>query len=181
LKELVDRKKAWDKVNGKTSNSNSEEDTKDDGAHNAPQWEFEDDETKPEPKPESSAQPTSTKEHSSKKRSERTKGERSDKRSHRREEDGRSERKKKEKRPERKEKPADPSKAKALRTIIHPSIEKVSKSVTDEKVLNALQELKSAFDVAEGIQPGTSHNFVAQIINALKKSSQQQQQQQQSH
>jgi len=84
--------------------------------------------------------------------------------------------KRREKRPERKEKPFDPSKAKALRNIIHPSIEKVSKTVTDEKVLTALSELKSAFDVAEGIQPGTSHNFVAQIIDALKKSSQQQQQ-----
>jgi serine/threonine-protein kinase 24/25/MST4 len=31
LKELVDRKKSWDKVNGKQSLSNSDEDDKDDG------------------------------------------------------------------------------------------------------------------------------------------------------
>jgi len=29
--------------------------------------------------------------------------------------------------------------------------------------------------MAESIQPGTSHNFIAQVIDALKKSSQQQQ------
>jgi len=38
--------------------------------------------------------------------------------------------------------------------------------------------LKSAFDMAESIQPGTSHNFIAQVIDALKRSAQQQQQQQ---
>lgn len=178
LKELVDRKKSWDKVNGKQSVSNSDEDDKDDGAQNAPQWEFEDDDEqkKPEPtaKTESSSQSNSAREPSDKKRAER----RGDKRSHRKEGEGRGDKKRnnKEKRPERKEKPSDPSKAKALRTIIHPSIEKVSKTVTDEKVLTSLQELKSAFDMAESIQPGTSHNFVAQIIDALKKSSQQQQQ-----
>jgi len=47
----------------------------------------------------------------------------------------------------------------------------VSKSTKDEKVISALDELKAAFDMAESIQPGTSHNFVAQVIDALKKSS----------
>jgi serine/threonine-protein kinase 24/25/MST4 len=176
LQELVLRKKQWDKVNGKGSPSGSEEDDKDDGATgNTPQWEFEDDDDdkkKPETKVETS-QPSSKE---SSRRKERSNREGRDKkeRSHR-DRGERNDKKRREKKPERKEKPSDPSKAKALRTIIHPSIEKVAKTVTDEKVLTALQELKAAFDVAEGIQAGTSHNFVAQIIDALKKSSQQQQ------
>jgi len=189
LQELVLRKKQWDKINGKGSPSASDEEEKNEG-NNTPQWEFEDDdEKKPEMKEtketkdnQNTSQPTS-KEPLTKKKSNQREGRegregREHKRSHR-DRGERSDKKRREKKPERKEKPSDPSKAKALRTIIHPSIEKVSKTITDEKVLTALSELKSAFDVAEGIQPGTSHNFVAQIIDALKKSSQQQQQQQQ--
>jgi hypothetical protein len=112
LKELVDRKKVWDKQNGKASNSNSEEEEKDEGgtlyslfvispivefssyslAHNAPQWEFEDDDEpakKTETHKPDSSKPQE-KEPSKKPRSDRTKGERSDKRSRRKEGEGRS-------------------------------------------------------------------------------------------
>jgi len=125
-------------------------------------WEFGDDEEEKKGQVESKDKPkeSSGKSHR-KERSHRDKGERS---------------KKREKKPERKEKQEDPQKAKALRTIIHPSIEKVQKTVTDEKVIIALNELKSAFDMAESIQPGTTHNFIAQVIDALKRSAQQQQQ-----
>jgi len=179
LQELVLRKKQWDKVNGKGSPSASDEDEKDEGATgNAPQWEFEDDDDdkkKPVTKVETS-QPSSKESSRRKERSNRDgRGERDKKDRSHRDRSERSDKKRREKKPERKEKPTDPSKAKALRTIIHPSIEKVALTVTDEKVLTALQELKAAFDMAEGIQAGTSHNFVAQIIDALKKSSQQQQ------
>jgi len=166
-------------LNGKGSASGSEEEEKDE-TNNAPQWEFEDDEDEKKPETKDNlinSQPT--KEPVAKKRSNnREVREHRKERSHQRGE--RTDKKRREKKPERKGKPSDPSKAKALRTIIHPSIEKVSKTITEERVLTALNELRSAFDVAEGIQPGTSHNFVAQIIDALKKSSQQQQQQQKS-
>jgi len=179
LVELVQRKRQWDKLNGKGSDSATEEEEKDADGNNVPKWDFEDDdedEKKTDSKPTSSSHTSQSKEPITKKRSNKEGGrEHRKERSHRGE---RGEKKRREKKPERKAKPTDPSKAKALRTIIHPSIEKVAKTITDEKVLTALNELKQAFDVAEGIQPGTSHNFVAQIIDALKKSSQQQQQQQ---
>lgn len=130
LKELVDRKKVWDKQNGKVSNSNSEEEEKDDGgtrsltlrsilshslAQNAPQWEFEDDDEQPTKKPESKPDSSKPQEKEpAKKRSDRTKGERSDKRSHRKEGEGRSgDRKRREK---------------VHADLLHPYIDSVSSS-----------------------------------------------------
>jgi len=176
LKELVDRKKRYDKQHGKTSQSNSEDETgADAGTTNAPAWNFDnEDDEKPAAKPivkepersvpEKTPAPTKDSSKSSHTR---------DKRSHTsKEKSERRDRKGKEReRKERKPKPADPAKAKALHSIIQPSIEKVSKTTKDEKVLAALNELKIAFEMAESVQPGTSHNFVAQVIDALKKSS----------
>jgi len=161
LQELVDRKKKWDKVNGKGSASCSDENDQEE-VHNAPQWEFDEEEEKKSDNLSKDGKDRSARKERSH-RKEKSHRDRSDK----------TDKKKKDRKPERKEKPTDPSKAKTLRTIIHPSLDKVSKSIVDEKVLTSLQELRAAFDMAESIQPGTSHNFVAEIIGALKKSSQQ--------
>jgi len=158
--ELVDRKRKYDKQNGEGSQSGSEDFEKEgETASNAPQWEFEDDDEK---KPETESKKDDGAKPRERERSHKKHGEK-------------RERKKREKKPTKKPTSSDPQKAKALRTIIHPSIENVAKTAQDEKVLGALQELKAAFDMAENIQPGTSHNFIAQVIDALKKSSQQQQ------
>jgi len=166
LVELVERNRKWLKQIGGGSHSGTEDEEKEDTTSNAPQWEFEEDDDgntkKPEQAPTKDSTQPSRHNKDSKHRKHRDRGERSDKK------------KRAEKKPERKERTADPQKAKALRNIIHPSIEKVSKNITDDKVIGALNELKAAFDMAEGIQPGTSHNFIAQVIDALKKSSQQQ-------
>ncbi len=43
------------------------------------------------------------------------------------------------------------------------------KSNTDENVINALAQLKIAFDNAEKAQPGITHTMIAQIIETLKR------------
>jgi len=176
LKELVDRKKRYDKQHGKTSQSNSEdENNADAGTTNTPTWNF-DDEVDEKP----ASKPTTKEPERAPEKTPAATGKDSQKSSHTREKrthtskekTERRDRKGKEReRKERKPKPADPAKAKALHSIIQPSIEKVSKTTKDEKVLAALHELKIAFEMAESVQPGTSHNFVAQVIDALKKSS----------
>jgi len=57
----------------------------------------------------------------------------------------------------------------ALTSVIHPALSKLSKSTKDEHVQKALEELKESFDAAEAVQPGIVHNFIAQIIETLKR------------
>jgi len=53
--------------------------------------------------------------------------------------------------------------------VIYPTLGKLAKSTKDDNVLQALNQLKSAFDAAEGAQPGITHTFIAQIIETLKR------------
>lgn len=55
----------------------------------------------------------------------------------------------------------------ALTSVIYPALGKL-RQAKDENVLKALDELKEAFDAAEAVQPGITHNFIAQIIETLK-------------
>eukprot|EP01126_Amoeba_proteus_P061433 TRINITY_DN8249_c0_g1_i2.p1 TRINITY_DN8249_c0_g1~~TRINITY_DN8249_c0_g1_i2.p1 ORF type:complete len:395 (-),score=106.77 TRINITY_DN8249_c0_g1_i2:207-1391(-) len=57
----------------------------------------------------------------------------------------------------------------ALTGIIHPAIEKVAKTQTNEQVLGALNEMKKAFDNAEELHSGVTHKILAQIIETLKR------------
>jgi len=56
----------------------------------------------------------------------------------------------------------------ALTSVIHPAINKVQKTMKEDNVIGALNELKMAFDTAEDLQPGITHNIIAQIIETLK-------------
>jgi len=58
----------------------------------------------------------------------------------------------------------------ALHSVIYPAIAKLAQSTKDENLLIALNNLKIAFDEAETVQPGITHNFIAQIIETLKGS-----------
>jgi len=54
--------------------------------------------------------------------------------------------------------------------VIFPDLSQINKSTKDENVIAALNNLKIAFDEAEAVQPGITHNFIAQIIETLKRS-----------
>jgi len=56
----------------------------------------------------------------------------------------------------------------ALVNVIYPALGKLLKSTKDDNVIQALNNLKTAFDDAESVQPGITHNFIAQIIETLK-------------
>jgi len=58
----------------------------------------------------------------------------------------------------------------ALHSVIYPALAKLTQNTKDENLLLALNNLKIAFDEAETIQPGITHNFIAQIIETLKGS-----------
>jgi len=61
-----------------------------------------------------------------------------------------------------------PEKPSALTSVIYPALGKLVKQSKEESVIKALDELKEAFDAAEAVQPGITHNFIAQIIETLK-------------
>jgi len=52
--------------------------------------------------------------------------------------------------------------------VIYPALGKLVKQTKEETVVKALDDLKDAFDAAEAVQPGITHNFIAQIIETLK-------------
>jgi len=58
-----------------------------------------------------------------------------------------------------------------LTSIIYPALDKLS-DTDDERLIAALEQLKSTFDKAEKLQPGISHALIAQIIDTLKRSAQ---------
>jgi len=76
-----------------------------------------------------------------------------------------SKKKKKKKKPK---KPPTQEKPSALINVIYPALGKLLKQTKDDNVIEALNHLKTAFDAAEAVQPGITHNFIAQIIETLK-------------
>jgi serine/threonine-protein kinase 24/25/MST4 len=69
---------------------------------------------------------------------------------------------------ERKKKPAQ-EKSTALLNVIYPTLGKLAKNSKDDHVIESLNQLKTAFDQAEATQPGITHNFIAQVIDTLKR------------
>lgn len=61
------------------------------------------------------------------------------------------------------------SRPSALTSVIYPALSKLLKTNKDEAVVHALAQLKLAFDAAEKAQSGITHNFIAQIIETLKR------------
>ncbi|KAN0042232.1 hypothetical protein ACTFIV_004791 [Dictyostelium citrinum] len=59
--------------------------------------------------------------------------------------------------------------ASALTSVIYPVLSKLLKNTSDENVINALAQLKMAFDNAEKAKPGITHSLIAQIIETLKR------------
>ncbi|GAM25608.1 hypothetical protein SAMD00019534_087830 [Acytostelium subglobosum LB1] len=59
--------------------------------------------------------------------------------------------------------------ASALTSVIYPVLSKLLKSTQDENVVNALAQLKMAFDNAEKTKPGITHMMIAQVIETLKR------------
>jgi len=57
----------------------------------------------------------------------------------------------------------------ALTSVIYPVLSKLLKNSNDQEVINALAQLKIAFDNAEKAQPGITHTLIAQIIETLKR------------
>jgi len=98
---------------------------------------------------------------------ERTEKRRKD-RKERREKDGENGEKKKRDKTRSKKKKPKPS---ALTSIIYPALDKLS-DTDDDRLIAALEQLKTTFDKAERLQPGISHALIAQIIDTLKKSAQ---------
>eukprot|EP01124_Arcella_intermedia_P010592 TRINITY_DN1710_c0_g2_i1.p1 TRINITY_DN1710_c0_g2~~TRINITY_DN1710_c0_g2_i1.p1 ORF type:complete len:442 (+),score=146.04 TRINITY_DN1710_c0_g2_i1:112-1437(+) len=79
-----------------------------------------------------------------------------------------AEKEKKEKKKKSKKPATHAEKSTALEKVIYPALGKITKTTKDDNTLAALNQLKIAFDHAESIQPGMSHNFIAQIIETLK-------------
>jgi len=178
LVELIEKKRRWDKANDKDNDSESQEETKETTGEK-PAWVF--DQTvspnhMPPPekvsvapaKPKTTGSPAASAAAPKKEERERRKkptsstSERSgDRKKREKPSSGSSSRKTK----------SESSKPGALQTIITPSIQKVQKSLKDEKAAMSLDELKAAFEMAENISPGVSHAFIAQVIETLKKSS----------
>jgi len=86
------------------------------------------------------------------------------KRSDKRTADGKEKRKR-----ERKTRKPTQEKSTALLNVIYPTLGKLSKNSKDDQVTAALNQLKIAFDQAEGTQPGITHNFIVQVIDTLKR------------
>jgi len=58
-----------------------------------------------------------------------------------------------------------------LTSVIYPAIDKLSDNAAeDDRLVAALQHLKSTFDNAERMQPGVTHALIVQIIDTLKRS-----------
>jgi len=59
----------------------------------------------------------------------------------------------------------------ALTSVIYPALDKLSDvNSNDDRLVAALQHLKTTFDNAERTQPGVTHALIVQIIDTLKKS-----------
>jgi len=86
------------------------------------------------------------------------------KRSDKRTADGKEKRKR-----ERKPRKPTQEKSTALLNVIYPTLGKLAKNSKDDQVTAALNQLKIAFDQAEGTQPGITHNFIVQVIDTLKR------------
>lgn len=56
-----------------------------------------------------------------------------------------------------------------LTSVIYPAIAKLLKNNKDPNLAKALGDLKNAFDAVEDAQSGITHNFVAQLIEILKR------------
>lgn len=63
----------------------------------------------------------------------------------------------------------DAQRPSALTSVIYPVLSKLLRQHRDEAVVNALAQLKIAFDNAEKAQPGITHSIIAQIIETLKR------------
>jgi len=64
---------------------------------------------------------------------------------------------------------ANAEKPSALTSVIYPALSKLLNQTKEEEVVAALTALKNSFDAAESVQPGITHNFIAQIIETLKR------------
>jgi len=69
----------------------------------------------------------------------------------------------------KKEKKKKAEKSTALLNVIYPTLGKLAKNTKEDQVIESLNHLKTAFDQAEAIQPGITHNFIAQVIDTLKR------------
>lgn len=63
----------------------------------------------------------------------------------------------------------DGQKPSALTSVIYPVLSKLLRQHREDAVVNALAQLKIAFDNAEKAQPGITHSIIAQIIETLKR------------
>jgi len=161
LVPLVERYKKW-KQQQAADESTEDEDGDSQKSTSAPLFEFDDeDEDKPhtskqsnhgtETSSETKRKPKESKEDREKRRRERR--ERREKRGDKRKKKGRK-------------------KPSALTSIIYPAIDKLAVSGDDDRLTAALEQLKATFDNAERLQPGISHQLIAQIIDTLKRSAQ---------
>lgn len=64
---------------------------------------------------------------------------------------------------------SDKPRPSSLTSIIYPAIAKLLQNNKDPNLTKALSDLKNAFDAAEDVQSGITHNFVAQVIETLKR------------
>jgi len=195
LVELMDRKKKWNETNGgDTDGDDDEATTKDEsgGGNNGPKWEW-DDTVKGDPRAMAAAKEAEARVAAEKEAQARAAAqlaaERSGKHPLNKEPSkdtrtstgnstankGKDDKKGKGKDSGavkggfQKPPKSEPGKPSALTSVIYPALGKLLKNAKDEDTVQALTQLKTAFDSAEGVQPGITHSFIAQIIETLKR------------
>jgi len=164
LRDLIERRRKWKELTGPTS-SDEEDDERRNGAPKVVvgPWDFDDDEDPKNDTKASTNNNTNNHKH--------TNGE--VKRRHKRK--ASKSRKGSGGRHESTAKTGDTAadaaaKPSALTSVIYPVFSKLVRvHETDENVVNAVMELKDAFDKAEKVQPGITHTIIAQIIETLKR------------
>jgi len=173
LVPIIDRYRKW-KQNQQQDETTESDESNNNKNTNMPVFEFDSDEepaSKPAATSHSEKKPAPEKKAESAKPTDAEKKERAERRrerSERREKADRAEKgdgKKKREHKRRKKK----SKNTALTTIIYPALDELSET-DDDRLIAALEQLKSTFDKAERLQPGISLTLIAQIIDTLKKS-----------
>jgi serine/threonine-protein kinase 24/25/MST4 len=171
LVELIDRQRKWSETHAAgRDKSSSEEEHKLEKTSDGPKWKFDD---TIKGTPDLTSVPEDQQTHKDNKKvtaSVAAAGGAKKTREARKEKKPSTNTDKKEKKKKTKQRPLPGAGSSALQNVIYPSLSKITQTTKDENVIVALNNLKIAFDQAESIQPGITHNFIVQVIETLKRS-----------
>jgi serine/threonine-protein kinase 24/25/MST4 len=165
LMELIDRHKKWQESHANGLEKSSSDDEHKDKASDVPVWKF-NDTVKGAPESDDTKDPAITKTAEDKKVTPSVAASGGVKKTREPKKKNSNQDKKKKK---TKQRPQQGTTT-ALHNVIYPALAKITQTTKDENVITALNNLKIAFDEAEAVQPGITHNFIVQIIETLKRS-----------